>query len=139
MQSLHQFTGGLHPLPAIRAGVDLRLHARVLQIETDKSGRASGVIYVDRFTGAQVRQTADVVIVAANGVGTPRLLLNSASNQHPNGLANGNDMVGRHLMHHGLAMVEIWTDRDLETHKGNISAALISHEFAETDVRPRHP
>ncbi len=119
---------------AIRAGVRLLLNARVLQIETDASGRATGVIYVDRKTGEQHRQTGDVVIIAANGVGTPRLLLNSASNRHPNGLANSNDMVGRHLMHHGLAMVEIWTEQDLETHKGNISAAYISHEFAETDV-----
>jgi choline dehydrogenase-like flavoprotein len=119
---------------AIAAGAELRTNARVARIETDEQGRASGAVYIDRMTKTQHFQAADVVILAANGVGTPRLLLNSASSRFPDGLANSSGMVGRHLMHHGLALVEIWTDRPLETHKGNTSAALISEEFAETDV-----
>src|SRR4029453_15693468 len=67
------------------------------------------------------------------GVGTPRLLLNSANATFPDGLANSSGVVGRHLMHHGLTTVEMGTDRPRKTKKGNISAALISEEFAETD------
>lgn len=119
---------------AIAAGVELRAHARVARIETGADGRATGAVYVDRMTGTQHFQAADVVIVAANGVGTPRLLLNSASSRCPDGLANGSGQVGRNLMHHGLAMVEAWVDEPLETHKGFISAQLVCEEFAETEV-----
>lgn len=119
---------------AIAAGAELRTHARVARIETDAAGRATGAIYVDRMTKTWHFQPADIVIVAANGVGTPRLLLNSASSRFPDGLANSSGTVGRHLMHHGLHVVEIWTDRPLGTHKGNTSAAIICEEFAETDV-----
>jgi len=119
---------------AIAAGAELRTHARVARIETGTAGRATGAVYVDRMTGTHHFQAAAVVILAANGVGTPRLLLNSESGRFPEGLANSSGMVGRHLMHHGLALVEIWTDRPLETHKGIVSAALISEQFAETDV-----
>nr|MBA2598565.1 GMC family oxidoreductase [Chloroflexia bacterium] len=94
---------------ALAAGAELRPYSRVERIETDARGRASGVVYVDRRTGLRTVQEADVVILAANGVGTPRLLLLSESNQFPHGLANSSGQVGRNLMHHGLAMVEVWT------------------------------
>ncbi len=119
---------------AIAAGVDLRTDCRVEQIETDKDGRATGVVYVDRHTGVRFRQTADVVIVAANGVGTPRLLLMSEGAKHPNGLANSSDQVGRNLMHHMYAITEAWVDEPTDTHQGVTSAAHICEEFAETDT-----
>ncbi|MBV9286457.1 MAG: GMC family oxidoreductase [Hyphomicrobiales bacterium] len=112
---------------ALRAGVELRTQARVERIERDKSGRATGAVYRDRSTGAERRQTADVVIVACNGVGTPRLLLLSDN------LANGSDQVGRNLMHHTLVACEMWVEENLESHMGFVGA-LISAEFAETDV-----
>ena len=112
---------------ALRAGVELRTHARVERIERDKSGRATGALYRDRLTGAERRQTADVVIVACNGVGTPRLLLLSDN------LANGSDQVGRNLMHHTLVACEMWVEENFESHMGFVGA-LISAEFAETDV-----
>ena len=118
---------------ALAAGAALRPHARVARIETDTSGRATGATYIDRLTKQWHFQPADVVIVAANGVGTARLLLNSHSNRFPAGLANGSGMVGRHLMHHGLAMVEAWVDEPTESHKGIQSAVHICEEFAETD------
>lgn len=120
---------------ALTAGVELRTHARVERIETDGNRRVTGAVYIDLMTGIQHFQAADVVVIACNGVGTPRLLLNSASGQFPNGLANSSDQVGRNLMHHVLAIVEIWVDEVLDSHKGIVSAALICEEFAETDTR----
>ncbi len=79
---------------AIRAGVELRTRARVREITTGPDGMATGVIYYDR-DGKEVFQPAHVVVVAANGVGTPRLLLNSVSGKFPNGLANSSGLVGR--------------------------------------------
>jgi 2-methyl-1,2-propanediol dehydrogenase len=119
---------------ALAAGVELRTGARVEQIETGPDGRATGAVYIDRtHGGARVQQTADIVILAGNGLGSPRLLLLSASARHPNGLANSNDVVGRYLMHHALVAAEIWVDEPIHSHIGN-SDAIISSEFAETDV-----
>ena len=119
---------------ALAAGAQLRTYARVERVETDDAGRATGVSYVDIMSGQRFFQPAKVVVLAANGVGTPRLMLLSESNRFPNGLANGNDLVGRHLMHHGLAIVEGWVDDITDPHKGVESAVHICSEFAETDV-----
>lgn len=118
---------------ALAAGAQLRPGARVERIETGEDGRATGAVYVDRATGQRVRQSADAVILAANGVGSPRLLLLSANARHPHGLANGNDVVGRYLLHHTLVAAEIWVDAPIDSHIGN-SGAIISSEFAETDT-----
>ena len=99
-----------------------------------KDGRATGVVYLDRNSGTRHFQPADVVVLAANGVGTSRLMLLSDSAQHPNGLGNISDQVGRNLMHHTLGMVECWVEERTDVHKGIISAAAICEEFAETDT-----
>lgn len=118
---------------ALAAGCELRTHARVERIETDARGRATGVIYVDRMSGVRHVQPADIVIVAANGVGTPRLLLLSAGGKHPDGLANRSDQVGRNLMHHVLSIAECWVEEPTDSHMGVVSSAHICEEFAETD------
>ena len=87
---------------AIRAGVELRTRCRVREITTNEHGMASGAIYYDA-DGVEQFQPAEVVIIACNGVGTPRLLLNSASARFPNGLANSSGLVGRNLMLHPMA------------------------------------
>jgi 2-methyl-1,2-propanediol dehydrogenase len=71
-------------------------------------------------------------VLAANGVGTPRLLLMSESARFPNGLANGSDQVGRNLMHHTLVSAEIWVEQQLDGFQGFVGA-LISSQFAETE------
>ena len=78
---------------AVRLGVELRTRCRVREITVDSRGRARGALYYDA-DGALREQTAPLVIVACNGVGTPRLLLNSRSRHHPAGLANHNGVVG---------------------------------------------
>ena len=72
-------------------------------------------------------QAAKIVVLAANGVGTPRLLLASDN------LANSSDQVGRNLLHHTLVAMEMWVDEPIESHMG-YAASLFSREFAETDV-----
>jgi choline dehydrogenase-like flavoprotein len=123
--SMSKFSLSVWPR-ALEAGVDLRTHARVIRIEQGRDGRATGVEYVDRNTGRRHFQRAEIVILAANGVGTPRLLLAS-------GLANSSDQVGRNLLHHTLVACEMWVDEPLASHTSYV-AALISREFAETDV-----
>ena len=117
---------------ALAAGVDLRTNARATRVGTDENGKVNGVFYLDH-TGGEHFQPADVVVVGANGVGTPRLLLMSANEHHPNGLANSSDQVGRNLMHHTLGFVEMWLDEPTESYMGTVGTPLICSEFAETD------
>jgi choline dehydrogenase-like flavoprotein len=73
-------------------------------------------------------------VLAANGIGTPRLLLNSRSARFPDGLANRAGQVGRHLMFHPYAMVRGVFDRPLGGYRGPIGCSIISQEFYETDL-----
>jgi len=79
--------------------VTLVTGAKVTRLETSASGREVTGIAVERG-GATERYTADVVVVACGAINSAALLLRSANNRHPHGLANGSDVVGRHYMGH---------------------------------------
>ncbi|TKG58800.1 GMC family oxidoreductase [Prauserella endophytica] len=117
---------------ALRNGVDLRTNARVERINA-KNGRATGATYVDRITGSRHEVRARIVVVAANSIGTPRLLLLSAQEGHPDGLANSNGLVGTHLMFHSWSFEDFWFDEPLEGFKGPEPAVLYSQQFYDTD------
>ena len=116
---------------AVRAGVELRTNCRVREITTGDDGMATGVVYYDPDGVAQF-QPAELVIVACNGIGTPRLLLHSTSGRFPNGLANSSGLVGKNLMFHPWANVTGYADEALDGHRGN-PLCLWSQEFYETD------
>lgn len=119
---------------AIAAGAELRVNCRVSRITLGADGKADGAEYVDRATGQEHAVKARMVIVSANGIGTPRLLLMSAQPGHPDGLANGNGFVGRHLMHHAYGYVDAFFDQPTEGYKGAFGFTVASQEFAETDI-----
>lgn len=116
---------------AIRAGVELRTRARVSQILVDDNDMATGVVYFDA-DGVERFQPAEVVIVACNGVGTPRLLLNSKSNRFPDGLANRSGLVGKNLMFHPYASIQGIFDEPLDGARGP-GVCIWSQEFYETN------
>jgi choline dehydrogenase-like flavoprotein len=116
---------------ALRAGVELRTRARVREITVDGNGMASGVVYYDA-DGVEQFQPAEVVILACNGIGTPRILLNSTSGRFPHGLANSSGLVGRNLMFHPYAAISGIFDEPLDGYRGP-SNTLWSQEFYETD------
>jgi choline dehydrogenase-like flavoprotein len=118
---------------ALRAGVRLETRARVREITLGADGMADGVIYYDR-DGVEHRQAAHVVVLACNGIGTPRILLNSRSAQFPDGLANRSGLVGRNLMFHPYAMVTGIFDESLDGYRGPTGCCIMSQEFYETDV-----
>jgi choline dehydrogenase-like flavoprotein len=72
-------------------------NAMAREITLDRTGRASGVTYVDTADGSEHHIDARVVVVAASACETARLLLNSKSASFPNGLANGSGTVGKYL------------------------------------------
>jgi choline dehydrogenase-like flavoprotein len=117
---------------AIRRGVKLRTGCRVREITINADGLANGAIYYDA-AGVEHLQPAEVVVVACNGIGTPRLLLNSKSTRFPNGLANHNDQVGRNLMLHPYAWVMGTFRERLDGQFGPSGCCIWSQEFYETD------
>ncbi|MBP6852550.1 MAG: GMC family oxidoreductase [Rhodoferax sp.] len=117
---------------AIRSGVSLRTRCRVREITLDSRGMASGVVYHD-VHGATHFQPARIVILACNGIGTPRLLLHSASAAFPEGLANTSGFVGRNLMLHPYATLRGTFDEPLDGYRGP-HIGLWSHQFYETDA-----
>ena len=116
---------------AIRRRVELRTRCRVREITTDERGMASGAIYYDA-DGVERFQPAEVVILACNGVGTPRLLLNSASSRFPDGLANSSGLVGKNLMFHPYASIQGVFDEPVDAFRGP-HICVWSQQFYETD------
>ena len=116
---------------ALRAGVELRTHCRVREITTDEQGMAAGVVYYDA-DGKEQFQAAHVIVLACNGVGTPRLLLNSASGRFPNGLANSSGLVGKNLMFHPYAQIYGFVKEPTDSNRAP-PTCLWSKEFYETD------
>ncbi len=113
--------------------MQLRPNCRVREITVRADGMADGVLYYDA-EGQMQEQKAEIVVVACNGIGTPRLLLNSKSSQHPDGLANSSGLVGKNLMFHPYSMVTGIFDEPLSGRRGPVGCSLWSHEFYKTDT-----
>jgi choline dehydrogenase-like flavoprotein len=84
--------------------VTLLTNARALKLETDESGRTVTGVVVEH-KGEEERYGAPIVVVACGAANTAKLLLSSANDKHPNGLANGSDQVGRNYMFHASQAV----------------------------------
>lgn len=118
----------------VRRGVRLVTGARVQRIAVDRAGLACGAEWVDH-SGAGQFQAADVVVLACNGIGTPRLLLASATTAHPDGLANSSGLVGTRLMLHPIAGVTgVFEGTDAGAWRAHNGALIHSMEFAGSDA-----
>jgi choline dehydrogenase-like flavoprotein len=118
---------------ALASGVRLVLGARVRQLVVGPDGLVKGALYVDR-DGVEHVQKAAVTLVCANGIGTPRLLLNSATAQAPDGLANSSGLVGKRLMMHPFGTVVGLFDEEMQSWQGPWGQHIHSLEFYETDA-----
>ncbi|HEX4730671.1 MAG TPA: GMC family oxidoreductase [Solirubrobacterales bacterium] len=116
---------------ALKQGVELRTNATVAELTLNRDGSARGAIYYDA-EGAAHEVRANRVVVCAGGVGTPRLLLMSASPSHPDGLANGSGLVGRNFMVHVQSIVVARFEERIDAHAGAIGV-VSSRQFYETD------
>jgi choline dehydrogenase-like flavoprotein len=117
---------------AQRHGARVVAGARVREITVDERGLATGAVYVDR-NQVEHHQAASIVVMAANGVGTPRLLLLSDSVRSPGGLANSSGLVGRRLMLHPTSFVAGVFEEELESWIGPAGQTVHSMEFYESD------
>ena len=119
--------------PLLLPRVRLVTGARVRRLELDGRGLVAGAVYRDR-EGKDRLQKAAVTVLAANGIGTPRLLLLSAAAGHQQGLANSSGLVGRRLMMHPFGTVVGLFDEDLGSTGGVWGQHLHSLQFYETDA-----
>ncbi len=121
------------PLAMASGRCELRSDCTVYRLQTNDKGRVDEVLYLDK-DGKQRSQRAKAVIVSANGLETPRLLLMSESPRFPQGLANSSGLVGKNLMFNSHAAVNATFEHQLNEYKG-IQCTRISHDFYETDPR----
>ncbi|MFB2552328.1 GMC family oxidoreductase [Ensifer soli] len=120
---------------ALAAGARLITGARAFEIATGSDGRATGVSYYDA-KGATRHVAAGTVILAANGAGSPRLMMLSASGRHPEGLGNRSGLLGKRLMHHPTGMVSAVFPEPMDNFRGAFACTLLCQHFYET--RPEH-
>ncbi len=85
--------------PAQKGGgqIDLYVDSVVREVQTDAEGKATGVSYVNKEDKKEYTLKGKTVVLAASACSSARILLNSKSEQHPNGLGNSSGMVGRYL------------------------------------------
>jgi choline dehydrogenase-like flavoprotein len=116
---------------AIEFGCEIRAGCMATRVEIDDAtGRARGVAYVE--DGKERFQRADAVAVCGYAIETPRLLLNSTSARHPNGLGNNADLVGRYVMVQGATQVAARFRELLRMYKAP-PPEVSSEQFYETD------
>ena len=107
--------------------LEVRPQSHVSRIEHDASGKVTAVIYFDK-DGKEQRQKARAVAVAGNSIETPRLLLNSASNQFKNGLANSSGQVGKNYMRHLTGSVYGLFEKPVKMWRGTTMAGIVRDE-----------
>jgi choline dehydrogenase-like flavoprotein len=112
---------------------EIRPHSYVYQVALNKSGRTTGVHYFDGNKHQQF-QKARAVVLSANGGETSRLLLNSASDRYPQGLANSSGLVGKYLMFNQGAGVHAQFEHELNEYK-SVQVTRILHDFYDADPR----
>lgn len=93
-------------------------------IETDNRQHVRAV-HVKRPDGSSARITASVIVLAANAMETPRLLLSSAAENAPNGVANHHDQVGRYLMDHPIQLSWALSKNPVWPYRGPLSTSGI--------------
>ncbi len=107
--------------------LEVRPNCMVLQIQHNEQGRATGVLYADK-DGNQHVQKGRMVAVACNSIESPRLLLNSATSQFPDGLANSSGCVGKYHMIHTNAQTYATFEKPVNAHRGRTGAGSIEDE-----------
>ncbi|MBO79649.1 MAG: GMC family oxidoreductase [Gammaproteobacteria bacterium] len=93
-----QTTTSLLPMAMNTGRMKIVTDAMVRDVQLDESGRAKQVTFINRLTGKAEQLNAQIIVLAASACETARILLNSRTNERPNGVANSSGQVGRNLM-----------------------------------------
>ena len=125
-----------HVAQAERAGAELVPEAIVSRVDVGDDGRISALI-VKRPDGSEDRAAGKVFVIAAHGIETPKLLLQSRTERRPGGVANSSDQVGRNLMDHPSQLNWVLAGEPLGMYRGPLSTAGIESTRAG-DWRGEH-
>ncbi|NEQ46059.1 MAG: GMC family oxidoreductase [Leptolyngbya sp. SIOISBB] len=107
------------------ANVTLKTPAKVVSLHTDPSGKA--IKGVQAEVGNQsIIFSSDIVVLACGAVNSAALLLDSANDQHPKGLANSSDLVGRNLMKQRLTVI---VEKAAVTNSGDFPRSVSVNDF----------
>ena len=136
-----KFSKGIRPTvvevylnKALKNGLILKPNCNVLKILNSDKNTVSAVIYKNQ-KNEKIYLKCKLIILAASGIGTPRLLLNSANKDYPKGLANFSGKVGKNLMLHPLGFVEGKFKQFLASNEGAEGCSLFSHEFYNSNSK----
>lgn len=113
---------------AVEAGAVVHHQHRVQRIVTDQPGRRAIGVIVRNGRGERLFQPAALVVVAGFALETPRLLLASATDRHPQGLANASGTVGRYLHTHAAGGVFGMFDEDTDCQLGVSGGQLVCQD-----------
>ena len=120
-----------HLPDALEHGVEIRPLSMVERVEV-AHGQASGVSYIDVESGRHCFQRALAVAVCGYAIESPRLLLNSATAEQPEGIGNAHDQVGRYVMVQGACQVAGRFPELMRMYKAP-PPEVSSEQFYETD------
>ncbi len=119
---------------ALKQGAVVTERAEVTRVLMGPSGRAHAVEYVEN--NERKIQPAKLVILAASVFQNPRILLNSANDKFPDGLANSSGLVGKYLFGEGMVTAHGLFDDETECHKGVNAGQLTHREGFRHSARP---
>ena len=77
--------------------LDLYVNSMVREVSVDKNGKPDGIVYINKDDNKEYKINAKVVVLAASACESARILLNSKSTYHENGLGNSSNLVGKYL------------------------------------------
>lgn len=132
------------PVAARTGRMTLRPNSVVRHIIVDNhTGKAKGVAFVDRVTRQELEALGKVIVVAASTLESTRILLNSKSRQHPQGLSNSSGVLGHYLVDHfggigASGYFHALAGRDPVNEDGKASGLFIPR-FRNLDKKRRHP
>ncbi len=119
----------IFPAQKSKGQVDLYVNAMVRAVDTGADGQATGVLYIDKETRKEKRLQGKVVVLAASACSTARILLNSKSSSHPNGLGNRSGLVGKYLHDStgasGMGIVPALLDRKVDYNEDGVGGMHI--------------
>tara|TARA_B100001769_G_C22092424_1_gene589243 strand:+ start:84 stop:1805 length:1722 start_codon:yes stop_codon:yes gene_type:complete len=92
-------SGSVLIFPAQKSGgqIDMYVNSMVRTVTTNHEGKATGVSFINKEDNKEYKLKGKIVVLAASACSSARILLNSKSKQHPNGLGNSSNLVGKYL------------------------------------------
>jgi choline dehydrogenase-like flavoprotein len=127
----------LLPFAEASGNCEIRANSYVHTIATDATGKVTGAVYFETLNNdREVFQKAKAVVLCANGMASPRLLLLSKSNRFPDGLANSSGVVGKNLLSGNGGGATALFENPLNEYKGCVTGAAVV-SFVPNDVKNR--